>query len=346
MSQTAKGVSTASQITTYAALQLDSQYRTHVFRVLIVGDYARLIRWDRSGAIVTAPIYYQRDPALLEFFTRYDRAERAVRGHDDSVRKATSPETLKATSADKRFHIDQELLVVTVPSHGPESKCGEYIIKPPVARPYTPPGRATRTSIAYDIQRDCIVFFKDSWRVACNGILKEGDVYAILNSKNVRNIPRCSASGDVRKDTYHSTYTSHYADATWALKSTLEFTPHRHHRLILDAIGDKLETFRCSKDMVRAVLAALNGVYPGLSTFVDCQPTILAHKDAYWKCNILHRDMSPSNILWTDCPDFEGGLLIDWDLCKIADPDDPLGGGARQPTRAVCYSDSSTWHIS
>ncbi|KAI9449787.1 hypothetical protein BJY52DRAFT_1192296 [Lactarius psammicola] len=40
MNQLTKGVSTAGQITTYAALQLDSQYRTHVFSVLIVGDYA------------------------------------------------------------------------------------------------------------------------------------------------------------------------------------------------------------------------------------------------------------------------------------------------------------------
>ena len=40
MSKMAKGASTASQITTYMALQLDSQYCTHVFSVLIVRDYA------------------------------------------------------------------------------------------------------------------------------------------------------------------------------------------------------------------------------------------------------------------------------------------------------------------
>ena len=58
MNQAPQGVLTASQITTYAALQLDSQHRTHVFSVLIVGDYTQLIRWDWSGAITTAPIYY------------------------------------------------------------------------------------------------------------------------------------------------------------------------------------------------------------------------------------------------------------------------------------------------
>ena len=42
MRKMAKGASTASQITTYMALQLDSQYCTHVFSVLIVRDYAWL----------------------------------------------------------------------------------------------------------------------------------------------------------------------------------------------------------------------------------------------------------------------------------------------------------------
>ncbi|KAI9430736.1 hypothetical protein H4582DRAFT_1823498, partial [Lactarius indigo] len=58
MNQAPKGVSTAGQITVYAALQLDCQFRMHVFSILVVNDYIRLIRWDRSGAIITAPIYY------------------------------------------------------------------------------------------------------------------------------------------------------------------------------------------------------------------------------------------------------------------------------------------------
>ncbi len=193
-----------------------------------------------------------------------------MRGRDDSIHGATQAETLKAVHANKEFRISQDLLVVTVPLQGRESECGEYIIKPPVARFYTPPGRATRTSIAYDIQRNRIVFFKDSWRVACDGIKKEGELYAILNRACIRNVPHCSASGDVGKGIYHSTCTSQFANAPWALTSSKhEFTPHRHHRLILDDVGKRLETFQCSKDMVRAVLAALIGAYPALFIFVD-----------------------------------------------------------------------------
>jgi len=115
------------------ALQLDCQYRTHVFSILIVRNYARLIQWDWSGTIITAPIYYQQDPALLDFFTLYDQAVRPMRGRDDSIHSATQAETLKAVHANKEFHISQDLLIVTVPLQGRESECGEYIIKPPVA---------------------------------------------------------------------------------------------------------------------------------------------------------------------------------------------------------------------
>lgn len=47
---------TAGQITAYTAAQLGAQFRTCVYSILIVASYARLIRWDRSGAIVSEPI--------------------------------------------------------------------------------------------------------------------------------------------------------------------------------------------------------------------------------------------------------------------------------------------------
>jgi hypothetical protein len=236
-----------------------------------VKDYARLIRWDRSGAIVTGPIYYAKDPALLDFFVRYDQADKSVRGHDDTVHKASPDQTEKACLADDRFK-GLELLVVRVPQKvmSTNGLCtGYYVIKPPVARPHTPFGRATRTSIAYDIERHCIVFFKDSWRVNVPGMLKEGDVYVKLSGAKVPNIPRCSAFGDIDD---HTTHTDRYATAAWVHRSLLpkgQMIPHTHYRLILDDIGERLETFNCSKAMVKAILAALKGAYLTLPTFYD-----------------------------------------------------------------------------
>ena len=61
MSATTSGRIAAGQITAYATSIMSAQYHTHAFLILIMKPFARLIRWDRGGAVVTAPIYYDRD---------------------------------------------------------------------------------------------------------------------------------------------------------------------------------------------------------------------------------------------------------------------------------------------
>ncbi|KAA1468596.1 hypothetical protein DENSPDRAFT_794640 [Dentipellis sp. KUC8613] len=83
------GKDTRGQIIAYASANLELQFRTFVFSVLILGRYARLIRWDRSGAIVTKRIDYVEDPKpLIEFLWRYNLLSDAQRGHDESVKPA------------------------------------------------------------------------------------------------------------------------------------------------------------------------------------------------------------------------------------------------------------------
>ena len=84
MNTTNQGRQSSGQITAYATSILSSQYCTHVFLVLIVDTYARLIHWDRGGAVVTAPIHYDQDPHLFDFFIRCD-ANPAVRGSNPTV---------------------------------------------------------------------------------------------------------------------------------------------------------------------------------------------------------------------------------------------------------------------
>lgn len=60
---------TIGQITSYAAAQLGSQFRTCIYSILIIKDYARLIQWDRMGAIVTKPIHCNTNSLLANFFT-------------------------------------------------------------------------------------------------------------------------------------------------------------------------------------------------------------------------------------------------------------------------------------
>ncbi|KIM62210.1 hypothetical protein SCLCIDRAFT_92490, partial [Scleroderma citrinum Foug A] len=51
------------QIGAYATSQLTSQFHTHCYSVYVNRDHARIIRWERDGAIVTEPIFYNIDLA-------------------------------------------------------------------------------------------------------------------------------------------------------------------------------------------------------------------------------------------------------------------------------------------
>ena len=86
------GVDTAGQITAYTAAQLGSQFCTCVYSVLIVKSWARLIRWDRAGAIVTLPIHYNDSNELVKFFHQFHKAPPKLCGVDTTITMPTPDE--------------------------------------------------------------------------------------------------------------------------------------------------------------------------------------------------------------------------------------------------------------
>src|ERR1700677_1990886 len=108
-------------------------------------------------------------------------------------------------------------------------------------------------SIAFDVQRTKHVLLKASWCVLMDDITPEGEVYARLHQHSVPHIPHCSCAGDVGDDTYHKSRTHEFVGKYGALHPLTRIVPHRHYRLVLDTIGRKLESFKCSKEMVKAV---------------------------------------------------------------------------------------------
>jgi hypothetical protein len=249
---------TLGQITAYAAVQLAAQFRTHVFSVFIFRDTARLLRWDRSGTIVSEAFQYNVSDQLAEFFRRYSHASDVVRGVDETVTKPTPAQERQARDV---LDIDRSipLFKVLVPHEGGQY---EFIVRAPDARPYTPPGRATRGFKAYDIAQRRVVFLKDSWRVNLPDILPEGKVYKILNNAKVKHVPKCLASGDISTSDYHATKTQNYQDLGHG--SVTQLTGHRHYRLILDVIGSTLVDYQSSYDMVAAVRNGIIGEVPEL----------------------------------------------------------------------------------
>ena len=73
---------TLGQITQYATAQLAAQFRTHAFSLLVFRKYVRLLRWDRSGLVVTERTNIDD---LCEFLWRFDQATAVARGVDTSI---------------------------------------------------------------------------------------------------------------------------------------------------------------------------------------------------------------------------------------------------------------------
>ena len=59
---------------------------------------------------------------------------------------------------------------------------------------------------------------------------------------------------------------------------------------------------------------------------------------------MLHRDISPGNILITENTDSEGkatdggGLLVDWDLCKVFHDKSTEDSDEKRPSRTVRHT--------
>jgi len=235
MSTTSAGRIPAGQITAYATLVLSSQYCMHTFSVLISKDVARLIRWDCAGAIITAPIYYDRDPQLYDFLICYDNASPQIRGHDTTVLKANVDEE-RCTRRLKELSDAKTLFSMAISSCKLQPPM-RYIACGPCAQPDIPAGRWTRMSIVYDVQRDKRVILKDSWRISLEDIMPEGDVYKMLHKGNVPNIPCRSMSGDIGDDDFHCSWTDKFVGKFVQHVLAPQLIPHQHYQLVLDTIG-------------------------------------------------------------------------------------------------------------
>lgn len=81
------------QLFQYALTSFQRQHRTHLFEFSIAGTTGRVLRWDRSGCVVTTPIDLEEEPELfLNCLFRLARLGRAGQGFDSSVHPATRAE--------------------------------------------------------------------------------------------------------------------------------------------------------------------------------------------------------------------------------------------------------------
>lgn len=197
------------------------QHRICLYSISMSGSRARILRWDRSGLIVTHSFDILTHPGLLcEFLGRLAFASDQQRGHDMSIGMATQKEEVLFREAVTKYVKDQldvanDALIEAVaehyqrgcvfavrmfaadPSSTPSSStpvADRYLISRPVTSPLRLRGRATRGYWAVQASSKRLVFLKDTWRPPQE---REGTVIAKLNATDVRSVPQFVAQGDV-----------------------------------------------------------------------------------------------------------------------------------------------------
>ncbi|KAI9062389.1 hypothetical protein FKP32DRAFT_1686628, partial [Trametes sanguinea] len=348
------------QLLTYSYSMFKEQHRTHLFNVIIFGSHARLSRLDRGGMVVTKKFNYKDEPEkLLEFFWRLARLSAAERGHDASAEpvvdgseeyrlmrsRADNPryvgdfafqeharEAFKESLQSSRWwklKVDDE----SDPTREPKAR---YFLVggPHFAASRGIAGRATRGFVAIDLGDPYgpFVYLKDAWRVAHEGIRKEGEVLGYLNREGVQNIPTRVCHGDVLPPSFqssvsHEHWKEKYSNPEEEEVCTLKV--HRHYRLVVEEVCLPMSKFQNGKELVRLIARC-----------------IAAHGNAFKK-GIMHRDISAGNVLICirESVDKNGkflskreGFLTDWELSKNVE-EKPQENGPRQPDR------TGTWQF-
>ena len=257
------------QLASYTAALAGRQFRIHSFCVLVFGPFARFIRWDRAGAIVTRRFNYIKQPHLfVGFFWRYENLG-LKKGCDHSVLAASAtdlinPDALeRMRSRNSESHREFRTLLVPGRHSGDVEK--RFVVSfPPKYTTRSPFGRATRPMFAFDVEANKIVFLKDYWRPDVAGIEKEGEIYELLEGKNVPNIPSFGTGNDVLD---HKTVTDTLRHEGWACK-TNDMVPLRHYRMSLDVVGIPLSECNSSRQLVTAIADAMEGE----NNFADFYP--------------------------------------------------------------------------
>ncbi|KAK0224416.1 hypothetical protein EDD85DRAFT_891876 [Armillaria nabsnona] len=316
-----RGRETRGQISCYAGITMMLQYRSHLFTILICGRFARFMRWDRSGAIVSKRFDYTEETTLIfDFYKRFAQLSPGQRGKDTTVSPIADDDDDDAIVARAKFGLydtdmwhgdarakpkrdikieDQKLFRINMTLDG---KARRFVVCAPKFDDgaFSPFGRSTRRSLAIDL--DCVdlrdpekpraglLFMKDYWREDSPRTAKESNIYHLLAQHQVPHVAEMETGGDVLN---LLTITQEYVPA----ESEICLPILQAHRIFLKTIGRDLTTFCNVKDLVICIADAME-----------------AHQAAFDKACILHRDISVGNIMITPG---HRGFLIDWDHCII-----------------------------
>lgn len=218
---------TWGEIISYAALTFKHQHRCFLFTIIVCGPEARLLRWGRSGALLTEKFNYKRDSTILcNFFRKFARLSKVDQGIDTSVLVATDGERemMKTVASDGhklpfcdyvRQYFAQSLNPNTqwwkIPMKTSTGSEKYFLVGMPHFSHSEVAGHSTRGYVAFnpDYEKDgdkCPKFVQlmDSWLADCEEGIQEESTTEKLNAKDVENVPHLLFHGDVDDQTTHA----------------------------------------------------------------------------------------------------------------------------------------------
>ncbi|OJT05472.1 hypothetical protein TRAPUB_3701 [Trametes pubescens] len=325
------------EVVNFAARVFARQHRTALYVVVLVGDLLRLARITRSTIVVTNPpvSYVNRPDLLADVFRRFAQLSRAQRGHDPTASLILPGDDMYAAMlaaaedeldgaadyARRRFRDSLDpswpwWRLEVHPSSQDKDKDESTARRFLVGRPhFYQEGMADKrgargyVALAVDEPGQPFVYIKDTWRWEQNYIDQEGARLARLNAQGVRYVPTLVCHGDVP---------GQYVDIKVFLERVYGRqldTPERpmptlvsrHYRVVVREVGRSLRDFSNGRELV--------------SLFRDC---VEAHYDAYVLAHLLHRDISPGNMLMVPVDSEYGiqyrGMLMDWEMSESVEP--------------------------
>ncbi|KAF8871861.1 hypothetical protein CPB85DRAFT_1445295 [Mucidula mucida] len=338
------GKETRGQIASYAGITMFLSYRKHFMSVVVFGRFARLIFWDRRGAVVSRRIKYQEtdgEKTLFKFYLRFSQLTAEQRGYDPTVVEVppTDPDAEAALVQFKKYDRDMwhcnaqmrsctEAMGVTLPEDRflrmtvkfGNSAERSFIVPAPVFEDtcISPFSRSTRRSLAYDCAftsnpgKDC----QQSKKSKHDSLLFMKDYW---REESLRTRPEAEIY-----DILAEKKVPHVA--TMVVGGDVEGMRTKTHepRLQLSsAYPPTIRKYFRLENPLQCHRLFLDTIARDLSAFGNCKVLVNCIADAmeaaqcaFDLARILHRDISSGNIMIT--PTHEG-LLIDWDLCIVLD---------------------------
>jgi len=130
MNPSSSSCKTAGQITAYATWILSTQYRTHLFLILIFKKHARIIHWDHGRAVVTALISHS-EIHILDFLMLFKDTSPQACGCDITIEHANKEDEAKAQELEELTNA-RSLLCLFIPNcSSPLCQPSRYIVKSP-----------------------------------------------------------------------------------------------------------------------------------------------------------------------------------------------------------------------